>query len=86
MALGRFGYDRAAVTEIQDSVAALNALKAQSYDMVLCGIYLDSLDGLGIMRALRAWETEQGLPRPAGGALHYGCRQGNRSSDSGRWL
>ena len=64
MALGRFGYDRAAVTEIQDSVAALNALKAQSYDMVLCGIYLDSLDGLGIMRALRAWEAEQGLPTP----------------------
>jgi CheY-like chemotaxis protein len=63
MALGRFGYDRAAVTEIQDSVAALNALKAQTYDMVLCDIYLDSLDGLGIMRALRAWEAEQGLPR-----------------------
>ena len=63
MAIGRFGYERHQVREVNDGLQALTALKAQSYDLVLCDIYLPSMDGLDIMRELRAWEAEEGKPR-----------------------
>jgi len=44
-------------------VEGLQRLQDQPYDLVLCDLEMPNMDGMEMIRALRAWETKKGRPR-----------------------
>ena len=48
---------------VENGQLALDALKAQRFDVVLMDMQMPEMDGLTATSLLRAWESEQGLPR-----------------------
>ena len=63
MLLCKVGVERGSVTEVKDGVEGLHSLQDQPYDLVLCDLEMPNMDGMEMIRALRAWEAEQGRPR-----------------------
>jgi len=51
------------IDEAADGLAALALFKQQRYDAVLMDMEMPILDGYDAMKAMRAWEREQQLPR-----------------------
>jgi len=64
MLICKFGFQRGHITEVQDGEQGLHSLqdRYQPYDLVLCDLEMPNMDGMEMIRALRALETEQGRP------------------------
>jgi PAS domain S-box-containing protein len=52
----------AETTCVEDGAQALAAFRAETFDVVLMDMQMPVLDGLSAVRAIRAWEAEQGRP------------------------
>ena len=52
----------AETTCVEDGAQAVEAFRAGVFDLVLMDMQMPVLDGLSAVRAIRAWEAEQGRP------------------------
>ena len=52
----------AETTCVEDGAQALEVFRAGAFDLVLMDMQMPVLDGLSAVRAIRAWEAEQGRP------------------------
>lgn len=57
--LKQAGFD---VTEAVDGAHALEIAKSQSFNLVLCDVNMPNLDGIGLVRALRALPPYKFIP------------------------
>lgn len=59
--LSQFGVE---VVTVADGAEAVEAVKRNTYDLVLMDMHMPVMDGLSATQAIRAWETERGLRTP----------------------
>lgn len=52
-----------AITEHENGASALDALQAESFDLVLSDIHMPELDGTDLVAAIRKWEKAEGRSR-----------------------
>ncbi len=50
------------LVQVENGALALDAFKAQAFDMVLMDLQMPVMDGLSAILAIRAWESERGRP------------------------
>ncbi len=50
------------VTEVEDGEQAVQAVKSQTFSLVLLDLKMPVLDGAGAVRAIRSWEKKAGKP------------------------
>jgi len=71
-------YPKSILTEAVDGHQALEAVLAQSPDLILMDVQMPKMDGYEATRAIREWEQEQKLPPIPIIALTAGTVQGER--------
>jgi len=57
--LGKFGYD---VTEAADGQQAIDLLRKEHYDLIICDIMMPKRDGWEVMREIRSHTSTRDIP------------------------